>query len=100
MEYSERWTRGEILTVTGSAKNEEYLEVLRRKCTSMNLITLNGVQATNPQDLTEDLLDDLEWDLFLWFMGTPVKAINEVMKLGEAKRRQSLPAAEKTAEQG
>jgi hypothetical protein len=99
MDFSEKWTRSEIRAFVGGAKNDEFFALLQSKLTALRLKSLKGVVVDTPSKLNDKFADDLQWEVFQWFMGVPQRVVNGVLNVGEAIRRQSSQTSEETEEQ-
>lgn len=90
VEYSERWTRGEMRRVW-EEEGEKYWALVQSKITACNLGTV-----TDPAALTVDGLDSIDWVLFRWFSATILKALGELQTLGESAGRRLFEPSEES----
>jgi len=93
VEFDERWTRGEIKQFGGTSA--QTVELMRNKIVELNVRLVNGVLSA-PDQITEESLDNMQWEVFQWFISLPTLVVREVLDLGEAVRRQSLLILEKS----
>ena len=91
--FDERWTRGEIRQFGGNSA--QTVELMRNKIIELNIRLTNGV-LNAPSQISEEALDDMQWEVFQWFVTLPQLVVRGVLDLGEAVRRQSLHIVEKS----
>jgi len=81
------WTRADIRKF--GSRSGEMLEIMRSKITEIRIRLIDGV-LESPEDITEETLDRMQWEVFQWFILLPQVVVREVLDLGEATRRQLL----------
>ena len=80
VDVSERWTRREFKEMLES-DGAEWLDTFHKKVTACNIET-GGEPITNPQSVTEDMLDDVDMQV-LGFLGTVLlEAVAHLRSLG------------------
>jgi hypothetical protein len=93
VDFDERWSRADIKSFGSSSANT--VALMRNKIIALNVRLMNGVLDA-PDQITEETLDDMQWEVFQWFVTLPQLVVRGVLDLGEAVRRQSLHIVEKS----
>jgi hypothetical protein len=87
VELSDSWTRREVREFM-EADGEGSLLMLKSHIVS---ICLPGIASA--EDITEEAIDEMDWQLWRWFSALPVAHLNSLYELGEKKRQQLLGIA-------
>ena len=96
VEYSTKWTVGQRRDVF-EVKGDEYLALMRSKITALHIDCEGGKPITQASDLVQGRYDNVDSVLWDWFAVTPLAALREVVRLGEAMRSQLFDPPAKTA---
>lgn len=88
VEFTDYWSRADIRKFARPGPGES-LDVIRSKVTAVHVKLMDG-EATSAEDITEDTLDRMQWEVFQWFMTVPQLVVKTVLDLGEETRRQLL----------
>lgn len=88
IEFSKSWTRRELRD-WANAESDTFLDMLHRK-----VVALRVGHITEPSQITDDALDDLDNRLFEWFTMVVGRARWDVLSLGEAFGRRVLGISE------
>jgi hypothetical protein len=100
VEVSERWTRGEIRTFWGASVGisaEEAGALLVAKTEAVYLETAAGLVLDSPDDLTDENIDALDYELSVWLSTAYGHAVNELQALTKKNVRSSLGITEAKA---
>jgi len=100
VEVSERWTRGEIRRFWGAAvgiSEEDAAALLVAKTEAVYLETAAGLALDDPDDLTDEQLDALDYEVYLWLSTAYGHAVNELQALTKKNVRSSLGITEAKA---
>lgn len=92
VEFSEVWSRADIRRF-GKDSNV-MLEIMQDKIVDVNIRLLDDSKIFAASQITEETLDNMQWEVFQWFIVQPQLVVREILDLGEAVRRQSLLTSE------
>lgn len=83
IEIEEKWTRGEIKRFWGAAVggDDEAHDLLVSKTKSMHLVTADGLDLDDPDDLTDSNMDQLDYTLYIWLSTAFGIGINRLQQL-------------------
>jgi len=95
VEFSDKWTRSEIKQFVGK-ESDEFMDLVKSKITSV-YIRYEGGEVVEPQQLTDEAFDSMQWEVFQWFIVLPQVTVKGVLDLGEETRRQSWLSPETKA---
>lgn len=93
VEYDERWSRAEVRRFGNNSA--DMIELMQRKITSIHIRLLDG-EINSATEVTEEALDNMQWEVFQWFVVQPQMVLKEILNLGEAVRHQSSRTAEES----
>ena len=91
IDLSPRWTQGDMqkmLDVTG----DDFYAFLRSKCVACHIQTADGGAITDPAQISDDGLSDVDVLVIGWLGATMPRAIAKRRVLGNASARASSPA--------
>lgn len=94
VEFSESWSRADIRDFAKTTR--VMIEIMQRKITDINLRLTDGTVIISPDDITEENLDKMQWEVFQWFIVLPQLVVKEILDLGEAVRHQLLLTPEES----
>lgn len=81
VEISDRWTRREMREFR-SAGTEESIAILKRKITGVYLECADGFHITTPEEMTDERLDEVDSQVYLWIPGALMRGLAELENLG------------------
>lgn len=81
VELSDRWTRKEMRAFR-SAGTEEAMALLKRKITGVYLECADGQHITAPDQMTDERLDEVDSQVYLWIPGALMVGLRELENLG------------------
>lgn len=81
VELSDRWTRKEMRTFR-SAGTEEAMTLLKRKIVGVYLECADGQHITAPDQMTDERLDEVDSQVYLWIPGALMVGLAELENLG------------------
>jgi hypothetical protein len=81
VELSDRWTRREVRAFR-EADTAEGVAVLRRKITAIHLDCADGNHITAPDQMTDERLDEVDTQVYLWMPGALMIGLRELENLG------------------
>lgn len=89
IEFSDSWSRAQVRAAwaavdTTEGSESKLLEVLRPKIVSLHLTCVDAEAITDPDQLTPERTEQLDWRLFSWFAGVWIKHLGELATLGNA----------------
>lgn len=96
VEYTDRWKvkeRREFFELEG----DEYLALLGKKIMALRIEVEGDEPITQASELTPDRYEAVDGRLWDWFRATPLAALEETMRLGEAMRLQLFRLPETAA---
>jgi len=90
VELAEQWTRAEMkrwnLAVIGAAPEAELFDLLAQKLAQVHVLLPDGTLIEDGATLVERF-DDLDMRLVRWLASGVSKALQELLALGETRRR-------------
>lgn len=89
VEYSPVWTRREVRQ-SFAVSDAALIEFAASKTTALHLERIGGAPLTDPAELNDDGLADVQWEVFAWWRYTIIAAAAELGRLGEASGRRLL----------
>lgn len=98
VEVSDRWTRGEIRRFWsgGLTGDDDASALLIQKTEAVYLVTVDGLDLDDPSDLTDENLDQLAYEMFVWLSNAYGHAVNELQTLTKKNVQDSLRTIEGT----
>lgn len=85
VEVSEKWTRGEIRRfwrgALGTGEESDADNLLVQKTVAVHLVTADGMEIDDADDLNDEMLDSLDYELYIWLSNAYGEAIAELQKL-------------------
>lgn len=97
VEYREVWSKKQIRQFwaarAGNEDSAEWWALVRSKIKAVYLVTVDGDALTEPDQLTEEALDEIDIRLWTWLSNAHVVALTDLVKLGEALGRRLWDSA-------
>lgn len=93
VEYDERWSRADVRRFGSSSV--EMIDLMRSKVSAIYVRLLDG-EIKSADDITDEALDRMQWEVFQWFIVQPQLVLKEILDLGEAVRHQLLLTSEES----
>lgn len=90
IDLSPRWTQGDMQKML-DVQGDEFYAFLRSKCVACHIQTADGGAVTDPAQITDEGLIDVDVLLIGWLGRTMPLAIAKRRALGNASARLSLP---------
>lgn len=90
IDLSPRWTQGDMQKML-DVQGDEFYTFLRSKCVACHIQTADGGAVTDPAQITDEGLIDVDVLLIGWLGRTMPLAIAKRRALGNASARLSLP---------
>jgi len=90
IDLSPRWTQGDMQKML-QVQGDEFYAFLRGKCTACHIQTADGGAITDPAQISDDGMVDVDVMLVGWLGATMPRAIAKRRALGNASARLSLP---------
>lgn len=81
VEISDRWTRREIREFR-TARTEDAVGILTAKIIAVYLECADGNHITEPAQMTEERLDEVDARVYLWLPGALLGGLRELESLG------------------
>ena len=90
IDFSPRWTQGDVTKML-AAQNDDFYSFLRSKVVACHIQTVDGGAITDPAQISDEGLVDVDVLLFGWLGAAMPRAIAKRRALGNASARLSLP---------
>ena len=90
IDFSPRWTQGDVTKML-AAQNDDFYSFLRSKVVACHIQTVDGGAITDPAQISDDGLTDVDVLVIGWLGATMPRAIAKRRALGNASARLSLP---------
>lgn len=98
VEISKAWSRKQYQQYWAGVKDksDEWFALIKSKITALRLVTVEGVEITHPDQLTDETIDEIDLRLWTWFANVIPKALFDVSALGNALGRRLWVTAEES----
>ncbi len=93
----EVWTRGDFRDYY-RLEGEDFIALYRRKVSAIYLATVDGGAIEDPNEMTNERLDGIDYILWRWFGAAFREGVLEAQRLGEEIAQQSLLSTEEKAD--
>jgi hypothetical protein len=90
IDFSPRWTQGDVTKML-AAQNDDFYSFLRSKVVACHIQTVDGGAITDPAQISDEGMIDVDVMLVGWLGATMPRAIAKRRALGNASARLSLP---------